>query len=124
MVVAAEVVVAVTRCTRRRPQEVYGRLPQEGKLMLAHAFKIHRRIQVGQVPDSLTIDQAAVSETFQADHQDIGGECRSTGIRRVAISHRAERKNLPQSLLGGGKPVNKLVRRGAQIADTTCLLYT
>src|ERR1035437_2822825 len=65
MIVAAEAVVALPRHTRRRPQEVPARLPQEGKLVLAHAVKINRRIRVGRRPDPLTIDEGTLGETFR-----------------------------------------------------------
>src|ERR1017187_6583518 len=116
LIVRAEYVVTLARCAFCTEEKVAGGFTQQRKFEFPDLFKIHAGLAIRKVSETRVIEVTALGQALKADHQHISGEGRGAGIRRVAVADRTERKDLPQGLLGGSKPVHELMGCGAKIA--------
>src|SRR5208283_1442191 len=63
----------------------------------------------------LTTKPALVFKLGKVDQQRIAGKRREAHVRGIPQPHRTERENLPQFLAGNNKPIDEMVRCGAEI---------
>jgi len=88
------------------------------ELVAVNAAIVHQPIAgQPQRAQHLPADQSVGEKRFGAEQGRIRGEGGKSLIRRVAVTRRVERKNLPKILLAGGQHLNPLVDAGTEIPD-------
>ena len=91
----------------------------QGSLRVSTSFEVDVAGAAGEGGDAVAGDPAPVGEEFKADEVGIAGEGGGAGVGRVAVAGGAERKNLPEVLLGGGEEVER--RRRPRGRGRRCL---
>ena len=73
-------------------------------------------VQAAGRPDVIGLEQASISQFFEADQQWVASQGRGRLVWRVAPADRPDREHLPPALAGGSEKINEAERGRAKIA--------
>jgi len=110
---------SATEELRTAIQKVPRRLVKERKLSPLDLVEFHIATLPRKASDAISANPTPVRQILKADQIRIPSEGRRPCVRRIAIAGRAERQHLPYMLLRRRQERQKLVRRGAKVADSS-----
>ncbi len=83
-----------------------------------HALECHPVLRESGKGTSYRCRKPAVfDEDIDAEQHVVSGKCGEEIVRAFSITHRPQRKNLPDPLARSSKPIGKTKRFGTEIAD-------
>src|SRR5271169_4490880 len=113
----AKIFVRLARRAACVVKEIPSGFPQQWQLVRANSSKVDGALCVRNPREPRSIEISALYQALKADHQNVPGERRGAGIRRVPVAHGTKRKDLPQRLLGSRQPIRELISSRTKITN-------
>ena len=101
------------------PPSGRGGLFDQRQFELLNIAEVDGAVVAGETFDAFGGKPAVSHQALEADQERVAGKGGERGVGRAAVAGGAERKNLPEALLGGVEEVRKGEGGGAEVTETS-----